>query len=147
MKNAIFWDKTLASCSAYASALKMKVICSSETSNDFQWTTWYYISYIYLHNHCCENLKSHKFKSGHQDHSSGFRMTKVYRLLPPDPFILFPVNDIIFFLKCEKGEASVDILSHTMPVLSSVDLRGLSHWLWLDTWRMWQSKRIHELSQ
>jgi hypothetical protein len=60
------------SCSAYASTLKMDMICSSEMSTDFQWTTWHYISEdSTLRNHCCESLKSHKFKSGHQDHSSG----------------------------------------------------------------------------
>jgi hypothetical protein len=33
---------TLVSCSAY-STLKMQAICSSETSADFQRTTWHYI--------------------------------------------------------------------------------------------------------
>jgi hypothetical protein len=28
---------------AYSSSLKMGVTCSSETSLDFQWTTWHYI--------------------------------------------------------------------------------------------------------
>jgi hypothetical protein len=41
--------------------LKIEVIYSSETSVDFQWTTWCYIPEDgTLHNHCCENLKSHK---------------------------------------------------------------------------------------
>jgi hypothetical protein len=63
MKSTIFWDVTpcsslkvnwrfrglppnftLVSSLAYSSALKMKVICSSETSVDFQWTTQHYIS-------------------------------------------------------------------------------------------------------
>jgi hypothetical protein len=34
---------TLVSCLAYYSTLKMDVICSSEKSVDFQWTTWQYI--------------------------------------------------------------------------------------------------------
>jgi hypothetical protein len=34
---------TLVSCSAYSSTLKMEVICSSETSVDFQQTTRHYI--------------------------------------------------------------------------------------------------------
>jgi hypothetical protein len=33
----------LVSCSAYSSVLKMEAICSSYTSVDFQWATWYYI--------------------------------------------------------------------------------------------------------
>jgi hypothetical protein len=51
----------LVSCSAYSSALKMKVICSSETSVDFQRPTHRYIPRDSdLHNHRCENLKSYK---------------------------------------------------------------------------------------
>jgi hypothetical protein len=60
MKSTIFWDImprslclppafTLASCS---STLKMETICSSETSVDFQQTTWRYIpedSTLHLH--------------------------------------------------------------------------------------------------
>jgi hypothetical protein len=34
---------TLVSCSAYSSSLKTEAICFSETSVDFQLTTWYYI--------------------------------------------------------------------------------------------------------
>jgi hypothetical protein len=50
---------TLVSCSAY-SALKMDVICSSETLVDFQRTTRRYVPECSaLHNHCCENLKSY----------------------------------------------------------------------------------------
>jgi hypothetical protein len=33
----------LASCFAYSSTLKMEATCSSETSVDFLWTTWFYI--------------------------------------------------------------------------------------------------------
>jgi hypothetical protein len=51
---------TLVSSSAYASALKMEAIYSSESSVDFQRAT---LSYIpedsTLHNHRCENLKPH----------------------------------------------------------------------------------------
>jgi hypothetical protein len=35
---------TVVSCSAYSSTLKMEAICSSETSVDFQRTTWRYIA-------------------------------------------------------------------------------------------------------
>jgi hypothetical protein len=49
---------TLVSCLAHSSTLKMEETCSSETSADFQRTTWHYISADRtLHNHCCENLK------------------------------------------------------------------------------------------
>jgi hypothetical protein len=42
------------------STLKMKMICSSETSIDTQWTTRSYIPEDgTLHNHCCENLRSY----------------------------------------------------------------------------------------
>jgi hypothetical protein len=34
---------TLVSCWAYSSAIKIEVTCSSETSADFQRTTWRYI--------------------------------------------------------------------------------------------------------
>jgi hypothetical protein len=38
----------------------MEAICSSETSVDFQWTTWRYIPEdSIIHNHRCENLKSY----------------------------------------------------------------------------------------
>jgi hypothetical protein len=51
---------SLAYCSAYFSTLKMEAICSSETSVDFQRTTQRYIPEdSTLHNHRCENLKSH----------------------------------------------------------------------------------------
>jgi hypothetical protein len=52
MKSANFWDITLCSllpaftlvsCLAYSSTLKMEAICCSETSVDFQWTTWRYM--------------------------------------------------------------------------------------------------------
>jgi hypothetical protein len=44
----------------YSLTLKMEVRCSSETSVDFQWTTWRYIPKgRALHNHHCENLKSY----------------------------------------------------------------------------------------
>jgi hypothetical protein len=44
---------------AYFSTLKMGAICSSETSTDFQRTTWSYIPEDgTFHNHRCENLKS-----------------------------------------------------------------------------------------
>jgi hypothetical protein len=56
MESSIFWDITpcrrnqrkatfpLVSCLAYSSILKMEVICSSETSFDFQRTTWRYVA-------------------------------------------------------------------------------------------------------
>jgi hypothetical protein len=48
------------SYSAYSSILKMEVICSSETSVDFQRTTWLYIPEgRTLHNQGCANLKSY----------------------------------------------------------------------------------------
>jgi hypothetical protein len=47
---------TLVSWSAYSSALKMEAIYCSETSIDLQRTTW-----LYLHNHRCENLKYYIF--------------------------------------------------------------------------------------
>jgi hypothetical protein len=54
---------TLVSCSAYSSTLKMEAICFSETSVDFQRTTWRYIQEdSTLHNQRCENLKSYIFK-------------------------------------------------------------------------------------
>jgi hypothetical protein len=49
----------LRSCSDYFT-LKMDVIYSSETSADFQWTTWRYIpGDSNIHNDRCENLKSY----------------------------------------------------------------------------------------
>jgi hypothetical protein len=51
----------LISCLAYPSTLKMEVTCSTETSVDFQRTTWRYIPEDRtLHNHRCENVKSCK---------------------------------------------------------------------------------------
>jgi hypothetical protein len=48
--------RVLVSCSAYFSTL----ICSSETSVDFQRTTWRYIPQdSSLRNDCCEKLKSY----------------------------------------------------------------------------------------
>jgi hypothetical protein len=45
---------------AYSSTLKMKPICSSETSVDFQRTTQRYVTEDrILHNHRCENLISY----------------------------------------------------------------------------------------
>jgi hypothetical protein len=53
-KSTIFWD---------SSTLKMEVTCSFETSVDFQRTTRRYIPEdSTLHNHLCENLKSHILK-------------------------------------------------------------------------------------
>jgi hypothetical protein len=50
----------LVSCVAYSPTLKMEVTYSSETSLDFQWITWRYISEERnLHNHRCEKLKSY----------------------------------------------------------------------------------------
>jgi hypothetical protein len=52
------------SCSAYSSILKMEAIYSSETSIDFQRTTWRYIPEdSIVHNHRCENLKSYDYYS------------------------------------------------------------------------------------
>jgi hypothetical protein len=70
-KSSIFWhitpcillqgNRRFCSPSAFtlvSSTLKMEETCSSETSVDFQRTTWYYIPEdIILHNHLCENLK------------------------------------------------------------------------------------------
>jgi hypothetical protein len=54
LKSSVFWD--IMPCSL----LKVSW-CSSETSVDFQWTAWHYISENRtLHNHHCENLKSDK---------------------------------------------------------------------------------------
>jgi hypothetical protein len=51
---------TLVSCLAY-SILKKEMICSSETSVNFQRTTQRYIPEDRtLRNQCCENLKSYK---------------------------------------------------------------------------------------
>jgi hypothetical protein len=45
----------LVSCSVYSPTLKMEATCSSETSVDFQRTTWCYIPEdSTLCNHCCE---------------------------------------------------------------------------------------------
>jgi hypothetical protein len=33
----------LTSCLTHSSTLKMEVTCFSDTSTDFQWTTWHYI--------------------------------------------------------------------------------------------------------
>jgi hypothetical protein len=55
---------TLVSSWAYSSTLKMKPICSSETSVDLQLTTRFYIPEdSTLHNHRCENLKAYKCSS------------------------------------------------------------------------------------
>jgi hypothetical protein len=62
---------TLVSCLAYSLALKMEVICSSETSVDFQQSTRHYIPEArMLYNHCCENLKS-KSKSHYDQRPVG----------------------------------------------------------------------------
>jgi hypothetical protein len=50
----------LVSCLSYSSTLKMEGTCSSETSVDFQLSTWRYISEDRtLHIHRCENLISY----------------------------------------------------------------------------------------
>jgi hypothetical protein len=59
-------SRSLVSCSAYSSTLKIDAICSSETLVDFQRTTRRYIpediaSSTPFHNHRCENLKSYIF--------------------------------------------------------------------------------------
>jgi hypothetical protein len=80
MKNTIFWDVTLCSplkvnrmvwhvfllltCSAY-SILQMKAICSTETSVDFQRTTWRYMPesinlfFVVLKVINCRSVSSH----------------------------------------------------------------------------------------
>jgi hypothetical protein len=71
MKDSNFTYRTLfvtcfmlVSCLAYSSALKMEATCSSETSVDFHRNTRRYISEdITIHNHRCENLKSHYVSS------------------------------------------------------------------------------------
>jgi hypothetical protein len=51
----------LVSWLAYFSTLKIEAKCSSETSVDFQRTTWRYMpEYRTLHNHRCEDLNSDK---------------------------------------------------------------------------------------
>jgi hypothetical protein len=51
---------TLVSCLAYSSVLKMEVTCSTETSVDFQRTTWCNNPEDTIpHNHRCKNLKSY----------------------------------------------------------------------------------------
>jgi hypothetical protein len=52
----------LVSCLSYSLTLKMEVICSSGTSVDFQWTTWWYVPEDRtIHSHYSENLKSYVF--------------------------------------------------------------------------------------
>jgi hypothetical protein len=52
---------TLVSCLANSSSLKLEATCSSETSVDFQQTTWSYIPQdTSLPNHSCENPNSYK---------------------------------------------------------------------------------------
>jgi hypothetical protein len=49
---------------AYSLILKKEVTFFSEMSVDFPWTTWHYIpEHRTLHNHCCENLKSHIYNA------------------------------------------------------------------------------------
>jgi hypothetical protein len=49
--------------SSLASTLKMDMTCSSETSADFQQTTWCYIpDNRTIHNHCRENLESYAIR-------------------------------------------------------------------------------------
>jgi hypothetical protein len=66
----IFWVESsawhlLVSCFTYSSTLKMKAICSSETSVDFHRTTQRYNpKYPMLHGHGCENLRSNIFIYG-----------------------------------------------------------------------------------
>jgi hypothetical protein len=48
-------------CLAYSPTMKIVVICSAETSVEFQHTTWLYIPEDkILHNQRCENLKFYK---------------------------------------------------------------------------------------
>jgi hypothetical protein len=54
---------TLVSGSSYSSALKKESICSFGTYVDFQRTTLRYMPDGILHNHRCENLKSHMITS------------------------------------------------------------------------------------
>jgi hypothetical protein len=50
----------LVSCLAYSSTLKTEATFSSETSADFQWTSWRYIPEDRtIHNYRCETLKSY----------------------------------------------------------------------------------------
>jgi hypothetical protein len=54
-------DFTLHYCSVYSATIKVEAICSSETSADFQRTTWCNVPEdSTLYNYGCENLKSHK---------------------------------------------------------------------------------------
>jgi hypothetical protein len=46
-------------CLAYSSNIKMEAACSSETSVDFQLSTWRYILEDILFKHFCENLKTY----------------------------------------------------------------------------------------
>jgi hypothetical protein len=54
----------LVSCLAYSSTQKMRVICSSETSDVFRQSTWCYVPGDgTLYNHRCENLKCYTMLS------------------------------------------------------------------------------------
>jgi hypothetical protein len=83
-KSTIFWDMTLCSPLSFnrrfegtyrlhlqgrrnkSSTLKMKAICSSETSVETQCTTRRHIPEDdTLHNHHCENLKSYKLDTNY----------------------------------------------------------------------------------
>jgi hypothetical protein len=57
---------SLVSCLVNSSNLEIEATCSSETSADFQLTTWRYIpEHEILHNHRCENLKCDKLLIWH----------------------------------------------------------------------------------
>jgi hypothetical protein len=55
----------LVSCSVYSSTLKIEATSSSETSVDFQRTTWRYIPEDRtFRKHCCEKLKAYFWFTG-----------------------------------------------------------------------------------
>jgi hypothetical protein len=54
------WQAKLVSCSAYSSTLKMEALCSSETSVDFQRTTWHYTPKDNTLRKCFSNKTLHR---------------------------------------------------------------------------------------
>jgi hypothetical protein len=88
--NSIVTCFTLVLCLAYSLNQKMEATCSSETSLDFQRTTWRYIpEERTLRNHRCENLKSYKRKRCILPHSLP-RPSRCH------PLSLLSISDFIF---------------------------------------------------
>jgi hypothetical protein len=111
---------TLVSCLAYSSTLKTEATSCSETSVDFQRTTWCHIPEdITLHNHRCENLKS-------------------YISVSPlkYPAFAWSVGENQRQTSVRIGCLWIEILTRDLPILSGDFIHSLRY----DVWCRWFDK-------